>query len=205
MTARPVRLLCIVASLFGAVAVTPGRSAELPDNQAQEDLWTGVLARFVDDSGRIDFAGLAAEPGDLGKIVAFVGAVSPASAPHRFPTQEATLSYYINAYNALAMHGVVASGSLDRFGLIGRMRFFVVRHFTVGGQRMSLYGLENDVIRPLGEERVHFALNCMVVGCPRLPRRAFRAAALDRQLEQAAQEFVNEARNVRVDAVSKTV
>ena len=38
---------------------------------------------------------------------------------------------------------------------------------------MSLYTLENDVIRPLGDERVHFALNCMVVSCPRLPRVAF--------------------------------
>ena len=48
----------------------------------------------------------------------------------------------------------------------------------VGGKTISLYKLENDVIRPLGEERVHFALNCMVVSCPRLPRAAFSAAAL---------------------------
>ncbi|MGE0744804.1 MAG: DUF547 domain-containing protein [Rhodospirillales bacterium] len=199
------RLLCIAAALFGAVAAMPGRAAALPDVRAWEDLWTAVLLRVVDDRGRIDFAGLAAEPGDLRKVVAFVAAESPASAPHRFPTREATLAYYINAYNALAMHGVMASGSLERFGLIGRIRFFGLRQFTVGGQRMSLYSLENDVIRPLGEARVHFALNCMVVGCPRLPREAFRAAALDKQLEQAAREFVNDARNVRVDAVSQTV
>ena len=44
---------------------------------------------------------------------------------------------------------------------------------------MSLYTFENEVIRPLGEPRVHFALNCLVRGCPRLPPTPFVAERLD--------------------------
>jgi hypothetical protein len=39
----------------------------------------------------------------------------------------------------------------------------------------------------------------MVVGCPRLPRAAFSADALDRELDAAAQLFIEEDRNVSVD------
>ncbi|MFT4823690.1 MAG: hypothetical protein ACJAUG_001456 [Halioglobus sp.] len=42
----------------------------------------------------------------------------------------------------------------------------------------------------LGDARAHFALNCMVRDCPRLPRVPFRAELLDQQLESASWEFV---------------
>ena len=74
-----------------------------------------------------------------------------------------------------------------------------MRHVTIGGERISLYDLENERIRPIGDERVHFALNCMVVSCPRLPRVPFDGATLDRQLDQAARDFFAEPRNLTVD------
>ena len=59
---------------------------------------------------------------------------------------------------------------------------------------MSLYTYENDVIRPLGDPRVHVSLNCMVRGCPRLPRSPFSGKVLQKQLEALAIEFFNEKR-----------
>jgi len=55
------------------------------------------------------------------------------------------------------------------------------------------------VIRPLGEERVHFALNCMVRGCPRLPREPFGSGELDARLDAAAREFAGDPRHARVE------
>ncbi len=62
---------------------------------------------------------------------------------------------------------------------------------------MSLSALETDIIRPLGDPRVHFVLNCMTISCPRLPRTPFTADALDRQRDAAAGEFTNDPRHVR--------
>ncbi len=45
----------------------------------------------------------------------------------------------------------------------------------------------------------------MVVSCPRLPRVAFSAAALDRQLDSAAREFIGDTRNVWVDHAKREV
>ena len=70
---------------------------------------------------------------------------------------------------------------------------------------MSLYRYENEVIRPLGEERVHFALNCMAASCPRLPRTPFRAATLEAALAADTKRFLDEPRSVAVDTARRTV
>ena len=170
-----------------------------------ETAWTKVLIRYVDDAGRIDFDSLRQNHSDLDRVVAFIAAVDPDSQPQRFPDKHSRLAFYINAYNALAMYGVVQAGVPESLGGLMKFTFFYLRTFTVGGKSISLYKFENDVIRPLGEERVHFALNCMVVSCPRLPRVAFSAAKLDAQLDTAARAFIGETRNVWPDPGKREV
>lgn len=196
-------LAAIVVAAIGGLVMNetpakfgPPRSLDLDQWDAA---WADVLAHHVDARGRVDFLGLASDRTGLDEVIKFIAAVDPASSPEQFPTPNARLAYYLNAYNALAMYGVLDAGVPKRFGWFGRIRFFVFRKFTMGGRTISLYGLENSVIRPLGDPRVHFALNCMSVSCPRLPQSAFTANALDEQLAAAAREFVAEKRNVDVD------
>src|SRR5258708_803171 len=163
-----------------------------------EAAWTKVLTRYV-DAGRIDFDSLRRNHVDLDRVVAFIAIVDPDSQPQRFPDKHSRLAFYINAYNALAMYRVVQAGVPESLGGLTKFTFFYLRTFTVGAKSISLYKFENDVIRPLGEERVHFALNCMVVSCPRLPRVAFSAAALDGQLDTAARSFIGVTRNFSID------
>jgi len=165
-----------------------------------------VLTRFVDEQGRTDFDALAGDRKDLDEFVALVARVSPATSPELFPRRADVLAYHLNAYNALAMQGVIDEGVTDGFtGFFKRQLFFRFRKVTVGGRRMSLSTYENAVIRPLGEPRVHFALNCMARSCPRLPQAAFSADELEAQLQAAAREFLNDPRNVRVDAAAGAV
>ncbi len=103
------------------------------------------------------------------------------------------------------MWGVIEAGIPQRFDLIDRWRFFVRTDRQVGGRAISLDALETEVIRPIGEERVHFALNCMVRDCPRLPREAFRVERLETQLATAARGFCTEGRMVRPDPAHGTV
>jgi uncharacterized protein DUF547 len=166
--------------------------------------WGRVLSRHVDDRGRIDFAGLAKDREDLDAFSAYVGEVSPRSAPEKFPTGEAVLAYYLDAYNALAMYDVIESGIPPELDSI-KVRFFYKNRLRMGGQWISLYALENRFVRPLGDPRVHFALNCMVRGCPRLPREPFEPERLDAQLEAAARLFFSEPRNVELEPETRTV
>ena len=167
--------------------------------------WEKVLTRFVNELGEVDFRALARERGDLDGFLAIIARASPRSQPDLFATRESQLAYYLNAYNALAMFNVIDTGFPGRLSGLFKIKFFGFRKFTVGGERLTLYALENDVIRPLGDARVHFALNCMAVGCPRLPRTAFRAETLDAQLDAEARRFFGEQRNLHVDLERQTV
>jgi hypothetical protein len=206
LRARACVALGLMVLIFGTLeSAAAAASPEALTLSEWERAWTDVLARHVDDAGRIDFNVLTHNHADLDRVVAFVAAVDPVSQPQRFPDRKSVLAYYINAYNALAMHGVVQAGVPESLGGLTKVAFFYFRTFDVGGKAISLYKLENEVIRPLGEERVHFALNCMVVSCPRLPRAAFSAEALERELDAKAREFISEKRNVAVDPVRREV
>ena len=202
----PLLLLVGGVGLFSAPLVSSqspvnsGTPADLRIEPWQAS-WNAVLARDVDATGRVDFAGLTQDHAKLDEVIKFIEAVDPVSTPSLFPTANAQLAYYIDAYNALAMHGVLEVGVPVRFDWLSRIRFFYMRKVLMGGRSLSLYSLENDIIRPRGDPRVHFALNCMSVSCPRLFKTAFAASDLDHQLDAAAREFVNEERNVRTDPV----
>ena len=124
-------------------------------------------------------------------------------------TQAAQLAQMVNAYNALSMFNVVASGNPATHAGFNKVTFFYWRKLQVGGQMMSLYAFENDVIRPftrrIGEPRVHFALNCSARACPVLPRLPFTAAGLGTELERETRAFFARPQNFRIDAATRSV
>lgn len=197
------RFFCV---LVLAVIAYPAMATSQEDYQTALASWSRTLQMYVDEQGRTDFRALASDNDDLRQFVSFVESTSPASHPDLFATDEEVLAYHINAYNALAMYGVIDEGIPSDFdGFFKRLSFFKLRSVVVGGKKTSLYDYENKVIRPLDEPRVHFALNCMVKDCPRLPQEVFQANTLEQQLEAAAQEFFNKDKHIRIDADKRTV
>jgi hypothetical protein len=178
---------------------------DLTPRQANR-LWSAILKQGVDAQGRIDFERLARDPSLLRTYVAYIGHHAPHNRPDLFPDPDSSLAYYLNSYNALAMYGVVKLEIEDGFeSLLDRVKFFKLTRYLVGKNWISLLDYENKIIRPLGDPRIHFALNCMVAGCPRLPQVPFQAKQLNRQLENASHEFLNHSRNVRVNKSKKVV
>ncbi|WP_254215900.1 MULTISPECIES: DUF547 domain-containing protein [Burkholderia] len=195
--------------LLAALCCFPAWSwgGEVPRRNAVEATahWAHVLRKYVNDRGQVNFCGLSEDAGDLNTYVGYIGSVSPRNTPAEFVSRDERLAYYINSYNALSMLNVIMSGMPSELGLLMRVWFFGGRRFKIGGESMSLYTYENSVIRAMGDERVHFALNCMSVGCPRLPTQPFSGNELDRQLDDAARYFFSEPRNLQIELASRTV
>lgn len=209
-SARARRTVAVILVLVAALTAcsVPVRAPEVTapvDPAEAERHWSNVLERFVDDKGRVDFDALATRRSDLDAFVAWVASVSPASDPQLFPSRNARIAHHLNAYNALAMYNVLEAGQPTTLAGLAKLDFFVLRKLTVGGERMSLLDYENDIIRAEGDARVHFALNCMAVSCPRLPRTPFRAASLEETLDREARRFFAESRNLRVDDQARSV
>ena len=147
-----------------------------------------MLQEYVDDQGLVRYAALAQDRAQLDAYVDSLGHSSPASHPDRFPTREHELAYWINAYNAFTLRGVIDAYPIasvkDAFALSG---FFNRQTFVAGGREMTLDHLENQIIRPTYQEpRIHFAVNCAALSCPQLDNRAFTGPDLDARLEQGA-------------------
>lgn len=194
--------LFLLSSLF----VTTTNVFASSDNPYLEQLhkWENVLSGFVDTQGRINFASLSGNSADLEAFVAAIAEVSPSSNPELFNDKSKVLAYHVNAYNALAMWGVLDRDIPENFStLIKRASFFKFRKVVIGGKKTDLYTYENKVIRPLGEARMHFVLNCMVKDCPRLPQKPFYADDLEQDLQVAADEFFNKEKHTQVDDVKK--
>lgn len=170
--------------------------------------WDRVLKLSVNTIGELDYAKLKGNA-DLEAYVRAIEKVSPANRAAMFPAKQHELAYYINAYNALTTWGVVQKYPVKSIGdsLIARGRFFRFTKYTVGGQSISLEDLENKVIRApkYAEPRIHFAIVCASLSCPKLSREAYTAENLESQLEFQTRQYFAETRNLWADAPSNTV
>jgi len=163
--------------------------------------WNTLLKTYVNDQGQVNYGALMAARAPLDTFVALMAEVGPKSRPALFDTRAKQLAYYINAYNALTMFNVINRLPAMKSVMDDKNDFFYFTEFTLDGTPVSLYNLENELIRPtFNEPRIHFALNCASVGCPVLPAEAFLPETLEAQLERETQKFLHEARNVSVDA-----
>ena len=169
--------------------------------------WDRILKESVSEIGEVDYARLKANPGPLAAYVARLAVASPENRPELFRTREEQLAYWINAYNALTTYGVALkypTGSVKDLGFL--FGFFRRDDYVLGGRKLSLMTLENKVIRArYAEPRIHFAIVCASLSCPKLSRTAYTGENLNAQLEFQVRQYFRERRNLEVDAKANRV
>ncbi len=123
--------------------------------------------------------------------------------PDIMPLSE-QLAFYINLYNATMIKAVI-----DRYRPGYRPDendFSVFKDPLVRlvGKTISLNHLENNIIRPTFQDpRIHVALVCGARSCPPLLPRAYRAAELDKTLDENMRRFVTDGSRNRIDGRDK--
>lgn len=166
--------------------------------------WDAVLRVRVNDLGEFDYSGLAQDRMRFDRYLKRLAATSPDSDPAAFPTDEERIAYWINAYNALTVEGVLRAYPVRSVRKLDK--FFKQPAYELGRRTVSLDDVEHEILRKrFSEPRIHFALVCASVSCPRLAPFAFTGAKLDDQLDSRARLFVSERRNVLVDSGAVTL
>lgn len=192
----------LLAALLVSMALAGPLVAQRAEPFSHDD-WNAVLGRYVDETGMVDYVGLSKDRAPLDRYLAALAATSPASHPDRFPTRQEALAYYLNAYNAYTFAGVLEVGPESKSvwaSPVQGYKFFIGRKIVLGGEKTHLKKLEDDDIRePYGDPRIHAALVCAAVSCPRLLQEAFVGPTLDEQLDAVIREFVNDEKHVRHD------
>jgi len=185
---------------IGYLALVSFLPAALSAAPFSHDRFDQVLQEYVHDDGLVRYAALAEDRALLDAYVDSLGHYSPESHPDRFPSREHELAYWINAYNAFVLRGVIDAYPIasvkDAFVLSG---FFNRQIFVAGGREMTLDHVENKIIRPTYQDpRIHFAVNCAALSCPQLENRAFTGSQLDARLEGALTRFAQDSNHVRL-------
>lgn len=107
--------------------------------------------------------------------------------------KEEKLAFYINAYNILAIKMVLDHWPVDSIKDIGSFFFPVWKKNVgkIGGKLVSLDEVEHEILRPLGDSRIHMAIVCASVSCPDLRNEAYRVGKLNTQLDAQSIKFLN--------------
>jgi hypothetical protein len=169
-----------------------------PNVKAQSDVPSagkfphGIFGRLLEKivkDGLVDYAAASLEEPLLEEYLAEVARVSPDSHPHLFPTEPDGLAYWINAYNACAIRGVLRFNRPRSLKDIDA-QFDSGTKYVVGGRDLSLNQMSAIAYRKFTDARVHFALVKARRGGPRLAKDPWDASDLDERLESAARAFV---------------
>ena len=110
-----------------------------------------------------------------------------------------TMTRRVHAF--LAARGILDGSSPG--SLLGRHVYFKRDKYLVAGERITLHALEHELIRPLKEPRIHFAIVCASQSCPILQREAYTLKQLDQQLEAAARNFINDRQRNQFNPTSR--
>lgn len=107
-------------------------------------------------------------------------------------TRAEKLAVWINAYNILAIDTVLRSYPVESIREIGGLfrSVWKLDAGTVAGRAVTLHEIEHEILRPMGDPRIHAAIVCASTSCPSLTRTPFRAESIDHQLDLAMERWL---------------
>ena len=154
--------------------------------------WDLLLKRHV-ASGLVDYEGFRQDRAALDRYVVSLQDVQPS----QLGSRQAQLAFWINAYNANVVKGV-----LDHYPITSVKEvkgFFDRLRYRVAGRELTLNEIEGEG-RALGDWRVHFAVVCASSSCPLLRAEAYAEERLDAQLTEQTRQFLdNPQRGLRIE------
>lgn len=168
-------------NLFGPAPVTLHeayrRDSEGP--QFDHSLFDTLLHKYVDQDGWIDYGNLLSDTDSLDTYIANVK-----NAPFVSLGRDEKLALLINAYNAFTLRLILDYYPLKSIKDIPNAKRWDAKRWQIGFMTLSLNQIEHEQIRPkFAEPRIHFALVCAAIGCPKLRNEAYHTNRLEEQLE----------------------
>tara|TARA_R110002049_G_scaffold2750_2_gene21456 strand:- start:239533 stop:240453 length:921 start_codon:yes stop_codon:yes gene_type:complete len=170
-------------------------------------VWDRLLKTYVNDDGLVDYKAWKASIDDVKQLDAYLEMLSSASLSHQ-ATRASKLAFFINAYNAVTVKGILneypTTSIRNHTAKLFGYNIWEDLQLFVSGTPLSLEAIEHQVLRKMSEPRIHFAIVCASIGCPRLLNEAYLADKLNEQLDRNAKDFFSRSRNFRYDASSQT-
>ena len=152
-------------------------------------VWSSFLRKYVSEEGIVNYKAISENPSVLNPYLNEFVKIHPKDSW----SKNETLAYWINAYNAFTIKLIIDNYPVKSINDISQP--WDKKFIPINGNLMSLNEIEHEILRKMNEPRIHFAINCASVSCPKLLNEAYVADRLNEQLENAAKEFINSEQN----------
>ncbi|MGJ8548776.1 DUF547 domain-containing protein [Winogradskyella wichelsiae] len=143
-----------------------------------------LLQKFVSADGNVDYKGLKSNYKTLQSYIELLKTNQPSDNW----TKNDKLAYWINAYNALTIDLILKNYPIKSIKDIKDP--WDQRLWKLGTTWQNLNDIEHKILRSMNEPRIHFAIVCASISCPKLQNTAFTASKLEDQLTNATKEFL---------------
>jgi len=182
-----------------------------------EDEYERLLQSYVDSENLIRYSAWKKNSEDVASLRAILESMARTNDATLSPQRK--MAFYINAYNAMTIDLILSHYDESLGGAsspmpgvrsirnIEGLDWKVWDHFkwNISGKQRTLNEVEHQILRPMGDARIHFAIVCASMGCPPIHPIVFREAALDENLDQLSDAFVNSGRNTTFDPANHKI
>ena len=157
------------------------------------EIWDSLLQKHIDTEGWVNYPGFIQDSQLLNQYLDLLQSAHPNDQNW---SRDEQLAYWINAYNAFTVQLIIRHYPVESIKDIKRGIPFVntvwdIKFIRIEGHAYDLNNIEHGIVRKYFDEpRIHFAVNCASVSCPRLSSRAYTAEKLEEQLSTAARTFL---------------
>jgi hypothetical protein len=177
----------LISILFTTLVIL-SLSAASGDPTFDHTTWNNLLQKYVSDEGNVDYEGFKKDQERLQSYLSELD-VQP---PEANWSKEATMAYWINAYNAFTVELILRNYPVKSIMDIDGGKAWDMEFINLGGKKYSLNQIEHSILRKrYGDPRIHFAVNCAAESCPKLNNEAFSENKLEMQLYSMTKQFVN--------------
>lgn len=164
-----------------------------PIGAGEHDDLTAILKGHV-KGDQVDYQGLVAKKPALKAYLEKLEKISL-----KGMSKDREMAVWINAYNACTLMLIIENYPLKSIMDIAQSKRWKWKNWTIAGEKLSLDEIEHVKLRPMGDPRIHFAINCASFSCPPLLDVAIEPKQLEEQLEKMTKAFFkDEARGLSV-------
>lgn len=175
-------------------SLNPSQPNTVPVSHSQ---WTTLLQKYVEDNGYVNYEGFQK---DTAQLRAYLNILSQNAPNDSLWTKSEQLAYWLNTYNAYTVDLILRHypiGSIKDIGGSLQVPFintpWDIKFIQINGEAYDLNNIEHNILRKnFNEPRIHFAINCASISCPKLRKEAYTGERVEQQLEEQALIFIND-------------
>ncbi|KJD37019.1 hypothetical protein PW52_00740 [Tamlana sedimentorum] len=189
LTNKPIIIVDSFKTAENNTKQTPSKTTQsnLPLNL--HNAWDALLQKHVTVVGNVNYDGFKTDEKLLNNYIKSLQAIYSTNEFSSFSKNQ-KLAFWINAYNAFTIDLILRNYPVKSIKDIKNP--WDERLWKLEEKWFNLNDIEHNILRKMDEPRIHFAIVCASISCPKLQNQAFKTSNLNEQLTNATQQFLTD-------------